>query len=101
MRNDPRFPYEDRRAYNTSAANALRYNIPRSAPTLWCARCGSDMAQCCVHEVAVVWNGVHAERIRARYAFGKLYNPDHDQTSYRDGNEGRGNEEERQWCSRS
>lgn len=54
----------------------------------YCVRCGEPAySDKCVHPV-----GLHteisrdeAQRIRARYALGKLHNPDHDTTSYRDG----------------
>jgi hypothetical protein len=56
-------------------------------PGTYCARCGNRyLAEACVH------TGTHdakigdeeAARIRARYTFGKRFNPAHDETSYRD-----------------
>lgn len=57
----------------------------------YCARCGVfsiNSLGACVHPVTCIQIIKHdeAERIRARYALGKLHNPDHDTTSYRDGN---------------
>lgn len=61
--------------------------------SLFCARCGClyftfpEMPTApCVHvNTADPEIGPEeAERIRARYAFGKLHNPDHDTTSYTD-----------------
>lgn len=57
----------------------------------YCARCGEEVwTSRCVHPIQctadVTISVEEVERIRARYAWGKLYNPDHDTTSYRDGN---------------
>lgn len=56
----------------------------------YCTRCGEHpFIGNCVHplSLAKVISREEAERIRARYALGKRYNPDHDTTSYRDGND--------------
>lgn len=54
---------------------------------MFCNRCGQDMLHC-IHAFhtnpGLISDPEHAQRIRARYAFGKLYNPDHDTTSYVD-----------------
>ncbi len=49
----------------------------------FCCRCG-EVVPC--HHVScdVIEDPDHAERIRARYAFGKRYNPDHDEAIYTD-----------------
>lgn len=60
-----------------------------------CARCGQLYYACggstggagiCIHTGTRVYNidQEHAVRIQARYAFGKLHNPDHDETRYTD-----------------
>lgn len=60
-----------------------------------CSRCGQDWwwrwrydgNANCVHTIGckvVDMSDEEAERVRARYAFGKLHNPDHDNASYRD-----------------
>lgn len=52
-----------------------------------CTRCGEIFhSSKCPHNntLDVTLSEEEAARIRARYAFGKLYNPDHDTTSYRD-----------------
>lgn len=51
--------------------------------TAWCGRCGERVP--CHHlNCSTITDADHAERIRARYAFGKLYNPDHDTATYTD-----------------
>ena len=55
---------------------------------LYCVRCGLRYYQArCVHTGTDEYlDHDEAERIRARYQLGKQFNPDHDETSYRDGN---------------
>ncbi|HEY1216720.1 MAG TPA: hypothetical protein VGE93_24105 [Bryobacteraceae bacterium] len=56
---------------------------------LYCARCGRAAWALCFHPVHLLREDItpdEAERIRARYALGKQFNPDHDTTSYRDRN---------------
>lgn len=58
-----------------------------SLERLRCARCGDLFyGNTCVHNGTAVEDMTddEAKRVRARYAFGKLHNPDHDTTSYRD-----------------
>lgn len=52
---------------------------------LRCARCG-QFYDTCVHLNCGVldMSEEEAQRVQARYAFGRLHNPDHDTTSYRD-----------------
>ncbi len=49
----------------------------------YCARCGEVLP--CTHiNCSTVDDSEHALRIRARYALGRVHNPDHDTTDYRD-----------------
>jgi hypothetical protein len=51
-----------------------------------CARCGQPWPKC-QHTDGLLtrtMSGEEVTRVKARYAFGKLHNPDHDTTSYRD-----------------
>jgi hypothetical protein len=56
-----------------------------SADNHYCIRCGRLPLQC-VHgwSLAMVADRAHADRIAARYAFGKLHDPDHDTADYTD-----------------
>lgn len=58
--------------------------------TVWatrCRRCGERFfGTSCKHFGTPTTDMTHeeAERVKARYALGKRFNPDHDTTSYRD-----------------
>lgn len=57
---------------------------------LRCGRCGCRYhSSLCPHTNTEVpdMSDEEADRVIARYALGKRFNPDHDQTSYRDGND--------------
>lgn len=59
---------------------------PDWEPTPYCRRCGEPPHKC-RHGFTVghhTTDPAHAARIRARYALGRIYNPDHDTTSYTD-----------------
>jgi hypothetical protein len=50
-----------------------------------CSRCAEYYYGCPhVNTLTLDMSTEEATRVRARYAFGKLHNPDHDTTSYRD-----------------
>lgn len=61
---------------------------PGQARATYCARCGEHAYHplSCVHLpfYLAVMSRDEAMRVRARYALGKLHNPEHDITSYRD-----------------
>lgn len=48
-------------------------------------RCGKFYDRCKHINTAMKMSPEHADRIKARYALGKMFNPDHDNTSYTDG----------------
>jgi hypothetical protein len=54
---------------------------------LRCARCGKKYyGDGCIHTHTAVddMTDEEAKRVQARYALGKLHNPDHDTANYRD-----------------
>ena len=52
---------------------------------MFCCRCGVKYRNCPhLNTVDASIDDAHAERIRARYAWGREFNPDHDETSYTD-----------------
>ena len=73
-------------AYNQAVKEILTPTPPRTAWHLFrCARCGEQFQQCFHVNTAVKdMSDEEAARVKARYAFGQLHNPDHDTTSYRD-----------------
>lgn len=59
--------------------------VAPSRPWTYCSRCGEKFWGCPHHgTLAYDITAAEAERIRARYALGKLHNPEHDTANYRD-----------------
>jgi hypothetical protein len=71
-------PLERPACYEASGFRAEKFGMR-------CSHCGGLYYGCPhVNTLTLDMSNEEAERVAARHAFGKLHNPDHDTTSYRD-----------------
>jgi hypothetical protein len=65
----------------------MGFNMYEPNPHVRCGRCGAPYyTGGCYHlnTARPTISAAEGDRMRARWAYGKLFNPDHDTTSYRD-----------------